>query len=56
MFFKVIRIWKEEDVLLDKAFKATVSVDMAAWLFLKCLSVLLTKYFNIDYQQVVLHT
>ncbi|XP_008294759.1 nucleolar protein 11-like [Stegastes partitus] len=25
---KVIRIWKEEDVLLDKAFKATVSSDI----------------------------
>ncbi|XP_044047222.1 nucleolar protein 11-like isoform X1 [Siniperca chuatsi] len=25
---KVIRIWKEEDVLLDKAFKATVSSDV----------------------------
>lgn len=29
LFFKVIRIWKEEDVLLEKAFKATVSVNMA---------------------------
>uniref|UniRef100_A0A8C4NS30 Nucleolar protein 11 n=1 Tax=Dicentrarchus labrax TaxID=13489 RepID=A0A8C4NS30_DICLA len=25
---KVIRIWKEEDILLDKAFKATVSADV----------------------------
>uniref|UniRef100_A0A672IIH5 Nucleolar protein 11 n=1 Tax=Salarias fasciatus TaxID=181472 RepID=A0A672IIH5_SALFA len=25
---KVVRIWKEEDILLDKAFKATVSSDM----------------------------
>ncbi|XP_017290679.1 nucleolar protein 11-like [Kryptolebias marmoratus] len=27
---KVIRIWKEEDVVLDKAFKATVSADVWA--------------------------
>lgn len=26
--FKVIRIWKDEDIHLDKAFKATVSVNM----------------------------
>lgn len=30
--FQVVRIWKEEDILLDSAFKATVSVNMAAWL------------------------
>lgn len=24
----MIRIWKEEDILLDKAFKATVSLNM----------------------------
>uniref|UniRef100_A0A3Q2UJY6 Nucleolar protein 11 n=1 Tax=Fundulus heteroclitus TaxID=8078 RepID=A0A3Q2UJY6_FUNHE len=27
---KVIRIWKEDDILLDKAFKATVSADVRA--------------------------
>lgn len=30
--FQVIRIWKEEDLLLDKAFKATVSGNIAVQL------------------------
>uniref|UniRef100_A0A3B5M8K9 Nucleolar protein 11 n=1 Tax=Xiphophorus couchianus TaxID=32473 RepID=A0A3B5M8K9_9TELE len=30
---KVIRIWKEDDIILDKAFKATVSVTFSSSLF-----------------------